>query len=66
MSEPPDVSGKGGKLSGSEFVELPVPAPPRPGNVKVLPLLPLEDDSDKGGAAEEDSELSLLGADAEI
>lgn len=66
MSGPPEVSGKGGKLSGSELAELLASAPPRPGNVKVLPLLPLEDDSDKGGAAEEDSELSLLGADAKI
>ncbi|QDS69423.1 hypothetical protein FKW77_005246 [Venturia effusa] len=38
-SGPPDVSGKGDKLSGSEFVELPASAPPRPGDVKKPPLV---------------------------
>jgi hypothetical protein len=65
---PPEVNGKGGKLSGSEPDVLLESDPSRPGNVLPLPLLPLEGapedggESDDGGADEDDPELSLPAA----
>jgi hypothetical protein len=48
---PPEVSGKGGKLSGFESEALPESEPSRPGNAPLLPLSPLEGEPDDGGAA---------------
>jgi hypothetical protein len=55
---PPEVNGKGGRLSGFEPDVLPESDPSRPGNALPLPLLPLEEDPENGGAAEDDPELS--------